>query len=67
VDGRLLYLVFEGTEDPNSIWITQLWTSKEAHDRSLVYENVKKTITNIDRDKMLQARLKPLFGVGMPE
>ena len=71
LDGCLLYLVFEDAEDMNAIWVTELWTSKEAHDRSLANENVRKAIEqvmpNIDREKMLQAKLKPLFGVGMPE
>lgn len=27
----LLYLVAESTDDPNLIWVVDLWTSKEAH------------------------------------
>ncbi len=69
--GCLLYLVFEDADDPSALWITELWTSKDAHDRSLGDEKVRRSIAealpDIDRAKMLQARLRPLFGVGMPE
>jgi quinol monooxygenase YgiN len=31
----LLYLVAESTDDPNLIWVVDLWTSKEAHLQAL--------------------------------
>ncbi len=31
----LLYLVAESTDDPNVIWVTDLWTSKEPHEQAL--------------------------------
>ncbi len=31
----LLYLVSESVDDPNAIWVSDLWTSKEPHDEAL--------------------------------
>jgi quinol monooxygenase YgiN len=31
----LLYLVNESTDDPNLVWVIDLWTSKEAHIEAL--------------------------------
>ena len=30
-----MYMVSEATEDPNVIWVTDLWTSKESHEEAL--------------------------------
>jgi len=70
VPGCLLYLVFEDLEDENCLWITEIWTSKEAHDSSLKDPSVLRTISMareyLDFSRMTQAKLNPLFGVGMP-
>jgi quinol monooxygenase YgiN len=31
----LLYMVAESTDDPNVVWVTDLWTSKEDHATAL--------------------------------
>jgi quinol monooxygenase YgiN len=33
--GCLLYLVSESEDDPNVIWVVDLWTSEEAHTEAL--------------------------------
>ena len=43
-DACLLYLVSRSPDDPDVIWVTEAWTSKEAHDDSLQDENVKAAI-----------------------
>jgi quinol monooxygenase YgiN len=34
-EGCLLYLVSESKDDPNVIWVVDLWTTKEAHAEAL--------------------------------
>ncbi len=69
MDACQLYPLFEDVDDKNTLWITELWTNKEAHDRSLQEPAVRATIGEakpyLDFG-MSQARLTPLFGVGMP-
>ena len=52
----LLYLVSRDTEDPDGIWVSEVWTDATAHQASLEPEDVRAIIT--------QAR--PLIA-GMPE
>lgn len=39
------YVIAEDPADPNAIWITEVWDSKENHDASLSLPEVKKAIT----------------------
>ena len=43
-DACLLYLVSQSPDDPDSVWVTEAWTSKSAHDESLQGEDVKAAI-----------------------
>jgi quinol monooxygenase YgiN len=69
--GCLLYLIFEDLEDKDCLWITEIWTSKDAHEASLKDASVLATIAKarplLDFPRMTQAKLNPLFGVGIPE
>jgi quinol monooxygenase YgiN len=56
VDACRLYLVSRLPDDANSVWVTEAWTSREAHAASLEDERAKATIQ----------RAKPLI-VGAPE
>jgi quinol monooxygenase YgiN len=40
----LLYAVGLAEEDPNGIWVTEVWGSKEAHAKSLEPEEVRALI-----------------------
>ena len=40
----LHYVIGKSEEDENSIWIWELWTTKEAHDKSLEPQEVKDII-----------------------
>ncbi len=42
--GCLSYIVAKDSADANSIWITEVWDSKESHTRSLNLPSVKETI-----------------------
>jgi len=44
--GCLSYIVAKDTGDPNAIWITEAWDSKESHDASLSLPAVKEAIAN---------------------
>jgi len=43
----LLYIINTSTADPNSVWVTELWTSKEAHDASLTTEAAQALIKQV--------------------
>ncbi|MFK7694878.1 putative quinol monooxygenase [Paenibacillus sp. HJGM_3] len=43
-EGCLLYVISVPEEDPDSIWITEVWTDAAAHAASLQLESVKATI-----------------------
>ncbi len=40
----LLYLVSRSPDDPNSIWVTEVWTGQEAHAASLQQPDVQAAI-----------------------
>lgn len=42
--GCHLYLVSRDPEDPDSVWVTEVWDSQEDHDRSLMIPEVKSLI-----------------------
>ncbi len=43
--GCLSYIVAKDAKDDNTIWITEVWDSKESHDASLSLPSVKKAIS----------------------
>ena len=44
-DDCLLYIVSRSPADPDVVYVTEVWTSREAHDRSLEDEAVRALIT----------------------
>jgi quinol monooxygenase YgiN len=52
----ILYLVYEDVQDPNVIWVEDLWTSKEEHTAALAKPEVRPFV----------AQALPLLE-GMPE
>lgn len=54
--GCLLYLVAKDSENPDHIWVTEVWENKQAHADSLKLESVRAAIT----------KAMPLLD-GMPE
>lgn len=63
----LLYVVTRSPDDPDSIWVTEAWTSKAAHDESLQDEAMKAAI---QRARPMIAgiaptEVRPLGGKGM--
>jgi quinol monooxygenase YgiN len=43
-DACLLYLVSRSPENPDVLWVTEAWTSKDAHDESLQDETVRAAV-----------------------
>lgn len=50
--GCISYVIAKDPADPNALWITEVWDSKESHAGSLAIPDVKATI----------ARAMPLIG-----
>lgn len=42
--GCTAYVVSRARDDHNTVWVTEIWDSKEDHDRSLYVEGVKELI-----------------------
>lgn len=65
--GCRLYLVAVDVDDPDGVWVTEVWDSEDAHTASLELEHVRERITRamplIDRSGMRQQRLDPRGGV----
>jgi len=67
MDGCLLYILNESEDEPDAIWIVEVWTDAEAHANSLKNENVQALI---QRCRPLIANagpvpLRPLGGIGV--
>ena len=45
--GCCLYLISHDKNDKNSVWVTEVWDSKEDHDNSLNMERVKALISKV--------------------
>ena len=46
-DGCLLYVVSTSPTEPDAVLVTEMWTSKEAHDDSLNLESVQALIPQV--------------------
>lgn len=44
-EGCRIYLISIDKTDPDAVWITEVWDSKEDHDNSLKYPGVKELIS----------------------
>lgn len=44
VKGCLVYLIGRDQDDPDSLWVTEVWDSKEDHDNSLKKAEIKAVI-----------------------
>ena len=65
-----LYLVSEATEDPNVIWVTDLWTSKESHEEALKAPELRPYVEKampLLEGMPEQIEIRPVGGVGLPE
>jgi quinol monooxygenase YgiN len=66
VTGCELYVINQSVEDENAIWVTEVWSSKEAHQASLSMEGNKDYImASLSLIKQVEKELQPLGGHGI--
>lgn len=66
MEGCIYYIIHEAEEEPDVLWITELWESREAHAASLQNEQVRELIGRC-RHLIADAggiKVKPLGGIG---
>ena len=64
----VLYVVSEDENDSSVLWVTEAWTSTEAHDASLTTDAAKALIveaTPLLTERPVQTNLKSLEGKGV--
>jgi quinol monooxygenase YgiN len=64
-----LYVVSRSADDADSVWVTEVWTSPEAHQASLEDESVRQLIRQarpLIAGLGERFRLSPLGGKGLP-
>ena len=64
----VLYVVSEDENDPSVLWVTEAWTSTEAHDVSLTSDTAKALISEalpLLVERPVQTKLKSLEGKGV--
>ncbi|WP_270239607.1 putative quinol monooxygenase [Kocuria marina] len=65
--GCRLYLVATDPEDPDAVWVTEVWDTEEDHQASLqipaVQERIQRALPIIDRDGMTSHRLQAVAGI----
>lgn len=67
--GCLSYIVARDIEDPNAIWVTEVWESRQEHADSLHLPEVKDAIARgrpLIRDFAQHVHTEPAGGVGIP-
>lgn len=63
----LLYLVSESVDDPDVIWVTDLWTNEQEHARALATPELKPFITeamSLLAGRPEQIEIRPIGGKG---
>ncbi len=70
LDGCYLYVISAATDDPDTVWINEVWENSEAHQASLNNENIRAIITAAR--PLIAAppegfEIMPLGGIGLPE
>jgi quinol monooxygenase YgiN len=66
----LLYLVSESEDDPNVIWVVDLWTSEEAHTEALLAPELRPFIERampLLEGMPEQIKIRPRGGKGLPD
>jgi quinol monooxygenase YgiN len=69
LEGCYLYVIANATDDPDTLWFTEVWRSKEAHQASLTHEGVRAIIA-VARPLIAGAsgfETVPLGGKGLSE
>ncbi len=65
----LLYLVSESTDDPNLVWVVDLWTSQQAHAEALKTPELQPFVEQampLLQSMPHQIEVRPVGGKGLP-
>jgi quinol monooxygenase YgiN len=65
----LLYLVSESADDPNLVWVVDLWTSQEAHAEALKARELRPFVERampLLEGPPEQLEVRPVGGKGLP-
>jgi len=65
----LLYLVSEASDDPNLVWVIDLWTNQEAHTEALKAPELRQFVEQampLLEGMPEQIVVRPIGGKGMP-
>jgi quinol monooxygenase YgiN len=65
----LMYMVSEAVDDPNVIYVTDLWTSKAKHEKALKTPELRPFVEKavpLLAGMPEQTEIKPVGGVGVP-
>ncbi|MCP3773036.1 antibiotic biosynthesis monooxygenase [Paenibacillus sp. MZ04-78.2] len=64
--GCIYYILHEAEEDPDVLWITELWESREAHAASLKNEKVRELIGRCQHliEEVGGVKVRPIGGKG---
>lgn len=69
MEGCYAYIISEATDDPDTIWISEVWRSKDDHQGSLANEDIRAIIMN-GRSLIVEPpdgfEVTPVGGVGLP-
>lgn len=69
-EGCLIYVISIVEDDPNAIWVTEMWQSQAEHQASLTLESVRALITQarpLIAAMPEHMEFTPLGGKGLPE
>jgi quinol monooxygenase YgiN len=70
LDGCYLYVIHSATDDPDTVWVTEVWKSQADHQASLTNEGIRAIITSA-RPLLAEPpegfEVVPLGGKGIPE
>ncbi|RUT30682.1 antibiotic biosynthesis monooxygenase [Paenibacillus zeisoli] len=67
VEGCILYIINTPDNDPNSVWVTEVWNDASAHQASLALEGARELIQKAKPliARIEQIKLNPLGGKGV--
>ncbi|RPJ00832.1 MAG: antibiotic biosynthesis monooxygenase [Chloroflexi bacterium] len=70
LDGCYIYIISSSPDDPNGIWVTEMWRSQDDHRASLTHQAVQDLIT-VARPLIAETseryEFTPLGGKGLPD
>jgi quinol monooxygenase YgiN len=69
VEGCYVYVINSAPDDPDAIWVTEIWRSQADHEASLTLDSVKSLITSampMIAEGSQRIEVTPLGGKGLP-